>query len=201
MISRLPKSLVWALGVIILGALGSGFWEVLLRYCFISVGHGVLTIITLGISSVRDSFYVEIAKGRTDRVALFLVSFAFLFLGIWTGGLIVFIAGGPRKALLADGVGLARWVLALRWAVGLLVLCTCSIYWFRLVSIVYVTTAVDHFEQTYAICLPLLSPQERDQVRSEFARIRTKADYVAVLGKLDRKASQNNIEMPKFSIW
>jgi hypothetical protein len=91
MILPASRSLKWILGIlgtILLGAVGSGFWELFLRNICIAVGHGILTLITLGIGSVRDSFYVEVAKGRTDRVGFYLVSFTFLFLGAFIGSLI-----------------------------------------------------------------------------------------------------------------
>jgi hypothetical protein len=46
-----------------------------------------------------------------------------------------------------------------------------------------------------------MSSYERDDVRSRFARIRTKSDYVAVLSTLEQKARQNSLEIPKFSVW
>jgi hypothetical protein len=194
---KLLKWTLWGLGTILLGALGSGFWDLFLRNAFIAIGHGILTLITLGMSSVRDSFYVEIAKGRTDRVGLYLMTFTFVFLGFLAGKL-------ARPMTVSDAPGsdmsVAQHRFLRRFTVFLLLLLT-SILAFRSLSITYTTGAVDHFEQSFAICLPFMSPQERDDVRSRFARIRTKSDYVAVLSMLEQKARQNNLEVPKFSVW
>ena len=85
------KVVLGIIGTIILGALGSGFWDLCLRDFFTWIGHGILSATTLGITSVRDSFYVEIAKGRTDRVGIYLLTFAFFFFGALMG---VFMRGG-----------------------------------------------------------------------------------------------------------
>jgi hypothetical protein len=196
----MSKPLKWTLGIlgtILLGALGSGFWDLCLRNTFIAIGHGILTLITLGLSSVRDNFYVEIAKGRTDRVGLYLMSFTFLFLGFLAGGLRRPISVGEAAG---SDMSVAQDRFFRRLALLLLLLLT-SIFGFRSLSITYTTGAIDHFEQSFAICLPFMSPQKRDDIRSRFARIRTKGDYVAVLSTLEQRAMQNNVKIPKFSVW
>jgi hypothetical protein len=195
--SRLLKWTLGILGTILLGALGSGFWDLCLRNTFIAIGHGILTVITLGISSVRDSFYVEVAKGRTDRVGIYLMSLVFLFVGVLAGRLArpIKVGGAPGSDMTAgQHQFLRRYTL-------ILVLLLSSTFLFRSVSITYTTGAIDHFEQSFAICLPFMSAQERDDVRSRFARIRTKNDYVSVLSILEQKARDHNIEIPKFSVW
>jgi hypothetical protein len=183
--------------MILLGALGSGFWDLFLRNMFVGIGHGILTLITLGISSVRDSFYVEIAKGRTDRVGLYLMTFSFIFLGFLAGALTRPIRIGKSPE---SDMSVAEHRFFRRFTLLLLMLLT-SIFAFRSLSIGYTTGAIDHFEQSFAICLPFMSPRERDDVRSRFARIQTKSDYVAVLSMLEQKARQNSLEIPKFSVW
>src|SRR4051794_11362648 len=89
------KWIVGIIGTIVLGALGSGLWDLCLRDFFVWSGHGILTLITLGIGSVRDSNYIEIAKGRTDRVGIYLVSIGLFFFGGIIGGVasVVTISG------------------------------------------------------------------------------------------------------------
>jgi len=89
----------------------------------------------------------------------------------------------------------------IRWVLILMLFFTTSVFWFRFALVSYSTSAIDHFEQSYAICLPFMSSSERDEIRSDFARIRTKADYVSVLARLDRTAHVHNIDLPKFSVW
>src|SRR5260370_6846781 len=52
------------IGALILGALGSGLWELLFKPLLFWVSTLFLSIATLGINSLRDDLYVEIAKGH-----------------------------------------------------------------------------------------------------------------------------------------
>ncbi|MEY2485486.1 MAG: hypothetical protein QOH39_1134 [Verrucomicrobiota bacterium] len=195
--SNFAKWTVGIVGTVLLGALGSGFWDLFLRDIFVWIGHGLLTLITLGISSVRDSFYLEIAKGRTDRVGIYLVSFGMSFLGILTGFVFALATFRPGRAA---GLGMAHF-RAVRWVLILTLLFLSSVFWFRFISVAYTTSAVDHFEQAFAICLPYMSVVERDNVRSQFARVHTKEDYVSVLRTLEDRAQANKVELPKFAVW
>src|SRR6266536_2883145 len=188
------KIVLGILGTIVLGALGSGFWDLCLRNLLTWIGHGILSAITLGITSVRDSFYVEIAKGRTDRIGIYLLTFAFIFFGALIG---VFMRGG-RFAQRLHGEMTPADYRFLRVTVGFSFLLLYSILLFRSISVSYTTSAIDHFEQAYAICLPFMSSFERDEIRSDFARIKTKGDYVSVLARLDRKAHEHKIDLPGF---
>jgi len=195
---RKPTKIVLGIiGPIILGALGSGFWDLCLRGLFTWIARGILSATTLGITSVRDSFYVEIAKGRTDRVGIYLLTFAFIFFGALVG---IFMRGGKFGQKLQAEMPPAYY-RSLRIALGFNLVLLYSTLGFRMIFISYTTSAIDHFEQAYAICLPLMSSPERDEVRADFARIKTKADYVAVLSRLEGRARDHKVELPKFSVW
>ena len=191
------KILLGIVGSIILGALGSGLWELCLRDFCIWIGHGILSATTLGITSVRDSFYVEIAKGRTDRVGIYLVYFGFIFFGALFGLYAATTKFGRKlRSNMSAEVDRIGTLFSGFFLVFLYAFLTV-----RLISISYTTNAIDHYEQVYAISLPFLSAPERDQVRSDFARMKTKADYVSVLSKLQSKARDHKVDLPKFSVW
>jgi hypothetical protein len=195
--STRAKIVLGICGSILLGALGSGFWDLFLRDAFIWVGHGLLTIITLGIGSVRDGFYAEISKGRTDRVGIYLVTFSFVFLGALWG---LFMSSLKpysfvRAQMTSKQERLVNWC-----ATASILMLTC-LFFFRSLAIGYESSAIDHFEQSFAICLPLMSGKERDEIRSEFSRIQKRDHYVSVLNKLRDKAQQNGMTLPRFNIW
>src|SRR5712692_8680373 len=129
------KIVLGIVGTILLGALGSGFWDLCLRDLFTWIGHGILSAITLGITSVRDSFYVEIAKGRTDRVGIYLVTFAFIFFGVLVG---VFMRGGrfAQKVRAEMTPADNRFI---RITTGFSVLLVYSVLVFRSISVFYTT--------------------------------------------------------------
>jgi hypothetical protein len=60
----------WALGVIILGALGSGLWEIALKPALVRASYGLMSLSSLGIESVRTGIYERIATGSTSRAGV-----------------------------------------------------------------------------------------------------------------------------------
>ena len=48
--------LLGIIGTIFLGALGSGLWE-LLKPIFVGTGEVLVSIVTLGLTNLRDGFY------------------------------------------------------------------------------------------------------------------------------------------------
>ena len=60
------KSVVWAiLGAIILGAIGSGLWDMLAKPGLGTVGRLLLNIVTLGSKTIRDAAYSSAALNPT----------------------------------------------------------------------------------------------------------------------------------------
>lgn len=62
------------LGTIVLGALGSGLWEVLVKPGLAWAGGAVLTISTLGLDSLRDQIYADVAIGSYERASLSILA-------------------------------------------------------------------------------------------------------------------------------
>ncbi len=54
---------VWIVVTIVLGALGSGLWELVVRPVYAFVSTIALNVITLGLDSLRNGLYEEAAKG------------------------------------------------------------------------------------------------------------------------------------------
>jgi 4-hydroxybenzoate polyprenyltransferase len=69
-IKSLSKKLLWLLGMILIGALGSGLWEGFLKQSLMWVGTFILDIATLGLNSLRDGMYLDAAKGTYERTAI-----------------------------------------------------------------------------------------------------------------------------------
>jgi hypothetical protein len=196
----LPRSLKWIFGIVgalFVGAIGNGFWEWFLRDLFMWCGRGILSLITLGVDSVRDSFYAEIAQGRTERVGLFLATFGLMFLGLLGGILTRQTAGESGKTFFLPLHQSRNLKMALLVSYFLVMFSLM----FRHVSVSYTSRAVEHFEQMLTICLPTLPGPERDQIRSDFACMKTRADYIKIIENLEAKARANNRNVPSFSIW
>ena len=199
--NKTTKLILSVIGTIIIGAIGSGFWELCLHDCFNWIGRCILSGITLGITSVRDSFYEEVAKGRTNSPVIYLVSLTFLLPSFFLG---FFIGMRPnRRSRNATEEPSESEVRHKRiWWVGFLgIMLLTFLLMFRYVSVSYVSGAVDNFEQTFTVCLPYLTTDERDEIRSKFAQVRTKDDYIAIMDRLKSNAVKNKLKIPNFSVW
>jgi hypothetical protein len=60
-------------GALILGALGNGVWESLLKPIILWFRDIVLTISTLGLQSLRDGMYYDIGKENYERASVFIM--------------------------------------------------------------------------------------------------------------------------------
>jgi hypothetical protein len=209
----------WTLGIVgtvVLGALGSGLWDVALKNVFTALGRAMLTGISFVYVHLNDTIYLEIAKGHTDRVSLWLVScFALLFgslTGLATGYLSIRYANATHvqnahgepcklKPLQRFLICLSDKRKVLNGVVLLSTLFLVSIFLVQSCMLFYVSNAITQYEQEYAICLPFLNDHDRAFNRSQFAQIRTREDYERVLQILQQVAATNNIALPKFNIW
>jgi gas vesicle protein len=70
------KNLQWIVITIFLGAVGSGFWEYILRSIALSGTNIFLEIASLGVVSFKNSLYVEIAQGHHEEPSLALLKFS-----------------------------------------------------------------------------------------------------------------------------
>jgi hypothetical protein len=69
LISKWPFAL---LGTILLGAIGSGVWDLVFKPSFSWLAEALLNIATLGLTTIRDQMYAEIAKGTYERAAVYI---------------------------------------------------------------------------------------------------------------------------------
>ncbi len=221
MTTKANKWVIGILGTILLGALGSGLWDLILRDFFAWIGRFVLTGLTLGFTSIREGFYAEIAQGRNDRVILNLLGGTVLLLSGALGFCLGFrhgAADAEREMHDLEGLRISdpsafekdaerlipKWDRQTRksqWIEIMLLIFTVSIIGFRALVLTYECNAVNHFEQVYAICLPFLGQPERDRLRFDFARIKTKTDYLSVMNQLQAVAGAQSIRLPDFPVW
>lgn len=192
---------------IVLGAVGSGVWELVFSPTVSWLGRGLLTLATLGLESVSDSIYVDVAKGHHERSSLAiygLVSIGFLFapLVLARRPLLIpkirqFLEGKDPEQLEAmrkKNVRLLSHLLLILTLLG-------TVIFVRSLMHTYTNTAITYFNQSLNIVLPFISVEEERRFRSEFARISSKNDYVQLVNKLNERAKSNGIQLPKFSIW
>jgi hypothetical protein len=65
----------------------------------------------------------------------------------------------------------------------------------------YTNRAITHFEHSLTICAPYLTGEEERAIRSQFALIKTSADYEDVIRRLQAVAAKQGITLREFMIW
>jgi len=189
---------------IVLGALGSGLWEWLLKPALAGTSEVVLNIATLGIEKFKDSLYREIAFGfrvepslRVFRVLY--VMLPYFLLGLFSG---MYLARSGLKLAGNGSREVAKKMLDLMLK-PLLLLGAFILVFFTVQAsqVAYINRAITHFNQLSAISAPYLSEQQRLMSRSEFARISSKANYEKVISDLRSVCMKNGVKPPEFSVW
>jgi hypothetical protein len=189
---------------ILLGALGSGLWEWLLKPALTGTSDVVLNIATLGFDKFKGSLYQEIAFGFREEPSLrvFSVLYGLLpcfLIGLGTG---MFFAHSRLKSAGNSSSVAAKKIIDLMLKPLLLV--TTFLLVFSIVQasqVAYINRAITHFNQLSSIAAPYLSEQQRLMSRSEFARISSKADYERVIADLRSVCMKNGVKPPEFFVW
>jgi hypothetical protein len=219
-----------AAGVILLGALGSGLWDSLLKPAFVRISYGLLTLSSLGIESIRTGIYERIATGSTALASLqsmaLLTIFGASFLMAAFVASFLLLRWARRDLELSErriemrnaGVEIQRRrETAMEdleegrreirnsrrqlYVMGFLIFLLIGMFLVDLSRISYETSAVQHFQQTLKIASPYLSDAERRDVESRFAQIRSRTDYIAIVDGLSDTAKAHGQRIPKFKVW
>jgi hypothetical protein len=61
--------------------------------------------------------------------------------------------------------------------------------------------AYAYFEQSLIICRPYIDEHTTQMIRSRYAQIRTRDDYVAVINDIRAAASANHVRLPEYEPW
>jgi hypothetical protein len=187
---------------VVLGAVGSGVWEWLLKPALTGTSDLVLSIATLGVQSFKDSLYKDIALGFREEPSLRLYSAVFAFLPSMLVGAIsgayfahVLHKRGVNEAILDKTT---TWLVKPIF-IGIVFLLVFSMV--QATQVAYVNRAITHFNQLYAIAAPFVPDEQRLVFRSQFAQVASREDYVKVVDGLVQVCRGKNIAVPEFSIW
>jgi hypothetical protein len=192
----MQNKLAWLVVTLVLGALGSGLWELAFRPFLAYLGTAALDVVTLGLESLRNGLYEEAARGQYERVSIAILSAgAGIMAGITT--VVLFLPAFRRKVQKERESGTSG--KPFRAALVLLFATTMALLLFQ--RIAYVNRAANYYEQLATIAAPYLTETQRLQVRSQFAQVTTRAQYVALIEQLRTAALSNRAHAPEFTIY
>ncbi|MBK7142472.1 MAG: hypothetical protein IPH75_10365 [bacterium] len=202
--SSRAKWLFGILGAIIVGAIGSGIWDLLFKPLFSVVGRLLLSVGTFGISSISQSIYEDVAKGFRESPSLEVEA---MLMGTISGFILISLLGPWAKSKLVerfaekpDSQNLSSGKAMIR-SLTIVIIMIIVFFFGRLLQATYVNMAIVHYNQSLRICRPYVNQEFELQIDSRFAAIESKSDYAAVIRSLDSVAASNNVALREFTIW
>ena len=190
--------------LIILGAAGSGLWEIA-KPVFPWVRDIVLTTATLGINRLRDDLYLDVAKtvyspDATETLNCLVGAILGLILGtvvaLWLSGSYLEKPHGLVRKTIDRSYFYKRQVILVGSSV-LLVLTAAS--WFSAYRSLYITQASAYLIRSQDIIAPFITEDRRLKLRSEIALIENRDDFMRIVGSMRKIASDNHLRFPGFA--
>jgi len=196
------KTLRFISVTILLGAVGSGAWEWLLKPVLMNASEFGLNVATLGLQRFKDSLYKEIAFGFHEEpsIRLYVAVFGLLpafILGVAIG---FFQASNwHKKGSLNNGYDKLLEKLVRPVLVIMTFLLMFSII--QANQLAYINRAVTHFNVLLRIAGPVLAENQRIQYQSQFAQISSDDDYARIITELTEVCHAKNLRTPEFVVW
>lgn len=214
---KYPK-LSWFLGVvgtIVIGGLGSGVWEYILKPLILMGTNTILDVTTLGLETYKNAIYIEIAKGFTDsnavssvtRVGL-LIAYIFLIFYVILKAILhkqrkQFVVSDEKIRILDLEIIKKKLKVA-----GILI----KIFLFLIFILftlefsnsfksMYINDAITYYEQLRKIALPYTDDNNIKKIDSKFALIKNKKDYISVISELEEVLKKEKIEIERINVW
>jgi hypothetical protein len=214
------KIIIGILGSIILGAIGSGLWSILGEPFTAIIGKIMFNIATLGLESLRNNIYKSAAMGFHEESSLFsLILLIMLFVfgqGIFCYFYFNKIFEGKsikklqtqlkdmnneqQNAFFQDRKERLLRLAKINFIPLFLATIFCAVFMFlRLYLLICSNETVTYFHQSIEICNPYLSTESEKSLRSHFASMKIKDDFLKIQSELIDISKKANFQLPKFN--
>ena len=200
------RNIIAVVGALVVGALGSGLWDVIFKPTFVWIGTILLSLATLGIQSLIDGIYVEVAKGSYERAAdaahqTIIIIFGTTMVAVPIFGLLAFKAIDEEKSenKVLSKEDRRRRVRMLVFASLVLQSLGAGILLINSSRLSYIIRASNYLEQCERIVAPAIPVDQRLLIASAIAQIRSKNDFLDVDGRFRSIAKSSNLNLPEFS--
>lgn len=222
-LSKLKKTLLAVPGALILGAFGSGLWELGVRPGGSWLMKAIFTFVTFGSKVLMDKVYLEASKGNHEGIAISLTN---IVLNTWlfsVGFYVVRLSlkleaakrsmdeitqgtGKPsqpqdRAALIQKANSLSRTTGRLRFVIYALTLIMAGLFMTEIFKGIAANGAYTYFDQSFKICRPYMTDGEAQMIESKYASIRTRDEYMQVINGLQRIADEKKLRLPDTKPW
>jgi hypothetical protein len=193
------KILRFIAATVVLGAVGSGAWEWVLKPSLVGLSEFGLNVATLGVKSFKDALYSDVARGLHEASSLQLyVTFASVVPGFLLGAFMAKVRPFKATAAGAKPSFREKYSATMVW---LILLAFFVFFTIHSNQISYVNRAITHVHQLFAIVDPYIQESERLMYRSEFSQVSSSRDYIKLTTKLEAICLSKKLKAPKFVVW
>ena len=195
--------LLGILGTLILGALGSGLWELAIKPVGEALVRSTLTLVSFGSEAMKDVVYREAAKGTSDVPIILAIMLLMIMVGVrFVAGYFESFREARRILLEKDRSELSeeqilqmkarlallkrrlRWTLRSGTIMGYLIVAALGLNVIILLRASESSSARTFFEMSMSVCRPYIDEHQSLLIRSRFAQVKTRAEYVAIIADL-----------------
>ena len=189
------KTIIFAIVTILLGGIGSGLWELILKPSLGNLSNLILDIITFGTTSLKNNVYANVAKGLHNQESLlsFLI-FTSIIMGICIS--VLFRKLLFRKPIVdklvkkkTKFIKIVSYIYIVRFI---------SIFFIETCELLYINETITYYNQLNNICLPYIDETQEHIFASQFAQITCQDDYSKIIVDLKKIANKNNIKVKSF---
>lgn len=195
----------WATGTLIVGAFGSGLWELFLSDATIWAGKALLGVLGSLHSGFKDSLHQGISSGPVVNLLVFPV--VIVLVGIVYVSFRVVVQSIVRHKRLASDSDCdsaekrersERYRLIEAKVMVALAVLVLTMYSFVAIEILYKTSASNYVERSIDILAPHVAPEVALELRAQYRAIDSASSFYSLRDKLNDIAAQLNVDIPDF---
>lgn len=190
------KILIGGIGVILMGAIGSGVWEEILKPFVYFLAKVLLEIMSSLFSGYKDGIYEKASDGFREYPSMFILIFFLAILSVFyqilpslhpcsqkknTKSLVIKIMESKNGYLIT-------WFLSIA---------AMSCLFTFMTQIVFTNKIITFAEKSIKITSPYIQEEERLLLISEFSSMKNFNDFQKFENRLNEIANKNNIDLPK----
>lgn len=217
------------LGTIVIGAIGSGLWDVCAKPVLFGTGRALLNLITFGSTAVKDSAYADAAMDQTaimslqlylNTVSLLCTPFLYMMaieFGITPRRIRIFFAGSSsieikghgtleeRLARLENTGSLndAQRTRLRRVRKTLLIAMGLTLGYLVTLTLIRVQSLQIWrcFHSDLRMCAPYLTEEQEELFLSNYSKMKSKADFTSILSELQAVAETHRLVLHSSNLW
>lgn len=223
----LPGGWISILVVIILGALGSATWDILLRPTLAKGRNFILSFVTLWRDNLKDNIYQQVSFGPTKQhlslfnarlllFIFFLIAAAFFFFAkttifdsvnyLYEDIIEIEASSSPKDPIDISTVKNEIASLQKKSFYFVLFIALFSLYlvtdrFVDFIKTVYIHSVACHLDNMLKIISPQLTSGEISVYHARIASISNHSDYHEIISQLYEKAEDENLSYRQFDAW